>query len=141
MAHSIATGRFSPNCKPRMSVPKLISQWASDEPQLCRSLSAFDLIRLTVEPTEHTRGFSYAPDLKQLAYRDLLDKVFNGNGNGSTDNERDWHVLKLSMDFEVEEIADQLGMAVPKVRYRLKKSEQRFRMIAKHRHKFSRSDI
>jgi len=93
------------------------------------------------EPTNHRRGFSYVPDLKQLAYRDLLDKVFNGNGNGSMDNERDWHVLKLSMNFEVDEIADQLGMAEPKVRYQLKKSRRNFRIIAKRRHKFSRSDI
>jgi DNA-directed RNA polymerase specialized sigma24 family protein len=93
------------------------------------------------ELTEYGHGLSCAPDLKQLAYRDLLDKVWNGNGNGSKDNERDWLVLKLSMIFEVDEIADQLGMAEPKVRYQLKKSKHRFRIIAKHRHKFSRSDI
>ena len=92
------------------------------------------------ESKEHGNGFSYVPDLKQLTYRDILDKVCNGNG-GSMDNERDWHVLKLSMDFEVDEIADELGIAEPKVRYQLKKSKQRFRMIAKHRHGFTRSDI
>jgi DNA-directed RNA polymerase specialized sigma24 family protein len=93
------------------------------------------------EPTEHGHGFSYAPDLKQLAYRDILDKVYKGNGNSSKDNERDWLVLKLSMIFEVDEIADQLGMAEPKVRYQLKRSKHRFRIIAKRRHRFTRSDI
>jgi DNA-directed RNA polymerase specialized sigma24 family protein len=93
------------------------------------------------ETTEHRHGFSYAPDLKQLAYRDLLDKVFNANGNGAMDNERDWLVLELSTDFEVHEIADQLGMAEPKVRYQLKKSKHRFRIVARRRHKFTRSDL
>lgn len=91
------------------------------------------------ELTELRHGFSYAPDLKQLMCRDILDKVCNGNG--SKDNERDWLVLKLSMDFEMDEIADQLGTTEPKVRYQLKKSKQRFRMIAKRRHRFTRSDI
>ena len=93
------------------------------------------------EPTKHGDGFSYAPDLKQLTYKDILDKVCNANGNGSMDSEWDWLVLKLSMEFEVDEIADQLGIAEPKVRYRLKKSKHRFRTIAKHRHRFTRSDI
>jgi len=91
------------------------------------------------EAMQQGHGLSYAPDLKQLAYRDILDKVCNGNG--SKDDDQDWLVLKLSMDFSVDEIADQLGIEEPKVRYRLKKSKQRFRIIAKHRHRFTRSDI
>jgi RNA polymerase sigma factor (sigma-70 family) len=94
---------------------------------------------MSSEPMALGHSLSYVSDLKQLPYREIIDKVCNGNG--STHNEQDWHVLKLSMDFEVEEIADQLGITEPKVQYQLKKARRNFRIVAKRRHRFTRSDL
>lgn len=79
----------------------------------------------------------HAGEVKRFIHRDILDKVLGGSGG----DDRDWITLQLSMEFEVDEIAERLGMAEPKVRYRLKKARRRFRIIAKHRHRFGRSDI
>jgi DNA-directed RNA polymerase specialized sigma24 family protein len=96
---------------------------------------------MTCQSAEHGHTLSYVADLKQLIHRDILDKVFNSKGNGSKDEEQDWLALKLNMEFTIDEIAEQIGTAKPKLQYMLKKSKRKFRIIAKHHHKFTGSDL
>jgi RNA polymerase sigma factor (sigma-70 family) len=79
-----------------------------------------------------------APVLKQLMHRDILDKVFNSDGD---DSANDWLVLKLSLELTVDEIAKQIGKPQPRVRYLLKISRRKFRIVAKRRHNITGSDI
>jgi RNA polymerase sigma factor (sigma-70 family) len=80
-------------------------------------------------------------DVNQLVYADILDKVFRDNGDGHKHEELDWLVLKLRVDFTVDEIAEQLGKAKATIQYLLKRSKRRFRIIAESRHKFTASDL
>jgi DNA-directed RNA polymerase specialized sigma24 family protein len=81
------------------------------------------------------------PDLKRLIHRDILEKVFAWNRNGSKSTIFDFIVLRSSVEFTVPEIADRHGKSRATIRRSLKKSRQRFRAIAENQYDFTAADL